>query len=410
MPGPRIGAGVGRPRRRGSASIPTYEGLVATRCRQFTRITSNQWSQARTPHIATDAIAALRVCFGHFYTSSYLGALVPADTGLAGGASGTIKAAIEYPVGTFNQLLFSGNVSGVVANNSIMFSDVKTLSVPIPAGATFYVRWLWNCASGSYMIQGQSSGLGEQFEVSVSAPLTDKTMGGTLGTSGAGFQMPPLAILGQTTKPSVIILGDSIGAGFGNDNNHAPQDGKMGVIARGLGGLPFLNLSLASERANSFIAAGPNRKLLIPFCSHLITQYGTNDFGAAQTDAQLKASLQSIWALKAPHTKVYQATLCPRTTSTDSWATEASQTVSSGGTLGQIPGFNTDVRNIAIPGQHGFYEVRTPLESAPGSNKWAVNGAAFHSTPDGLHPSITAGGYPAVGAYNAAFAASLSYP
>jgi hypothetical protein len=45
----------------------------------------------------------------------------------------------------------------------------------------------------------------------------------------------------------------------------------------------------------------------------------------------------------------------------------------------------------------GVFDVGA-CESSTDSGLWAVNGTAFYSSGDGVHPSGNAGGYPAMGA------------
>src|SRR4051812_22294341 len=86
----------------------SYTGLVATNTRMAN--TNNNtlfYFNARTQHIARDTITQLAVVLPNWRSTS--------GTEANGPGTATFTAAIEYPIGTFTQLLFGGNASGTVA-------------------------------------------------------------------------------------------------------------------------------------------------------------------------------------------------------------------------------------------------------------------------------------------------------
>lgn len=359
---------------------PLYEGIVASRARMFIGNGSpgNKQTQCRSAHIATEDLSSIRICFSGFSNGGNIGGPIT-DTG-NGGAT-TITAGIEYPAGTFTQIKFSGSASGSIPDVGTLWSDYATVSVP--SGATFWVRNLRTNASGIFFNDWQNATLGEATEVNASG-LTDKTMGGTIVDSGNGWSVPPLAIVGMTSNASVVIIGDSLAAGTG-DTEAAGRDGKVGVIARSLGNIPFVNIGRGSATAQSWASQAIGANAVIQESSHLIVVLGSNDINGFQTKAQVIASLQSVAALARSGQKVYICTMLPRQSvaSDDNWATLAGQHVDATFDAVRVP-FNTDARAI-IAGTTGTYDIASGLESSLNSGKWIA--ATPKNTIEGVHPT-----------------------
>lgn len=366
----------------------SYEGIVASRARTLsTHSTSFQQIMARSAHVATEDLTSVRLAFSNFdYTNI-------SDSG--NGALSTITASIEYPAGTFTQLLFSGSSSSSIPSGDLIFSDYVTVS--IPNGSTFWVRQFINNSVGLFFNGWRNTFYGEATAVATSG-LTDQTMSGTISDTGQGWSLPPTAILGTTINPSVIIAGDSISVGFGGGGQ--PQNGalatgfngKQGIVAQSLGNIPFLNMGVPGQTATSWIAQATARDKLIQKGSHLIVQVGVNDLANGRTSAQIITSLQGIYALARSGQKIYQTTITPDSTSTDSWATLVNQTTVPNPTT-EYAALNTAIRAI-LANTTGTYDVTSVVENSLNSSLWPVTGAANFATSDGLHPSSV--GYNAV--------------
>lgn len=363
---------------------PVYEGLVASRARMTqTSDTTNKYLMSRSAHVAAESLASIKIAFSNFWNTGQSGAGPVSDTGQ--GAVSAITASIEYPAGTFAQVLFSASASGSIPDAGLLFSDYITVS--IPSGATFWVRSFIHNTSGLFYNSHQNSTLGEATALSATV-ITDQTMSGTITNSGS-FSYPPLAVLGMTRNPSVIIVHDSIGAGNSDtEDSSASATGwncKIGIVARSMGNTPFLNLSVGGEAAANFLTHGSARKLMIPKGSYLITGLGVNDFQAlGRSAAQVTADTQAIWALKSTTQKAFQATITPHSTSADSFATVVGQTPVFG--EANRTTFNTAARAI-IAGSNGCYDVAGVLESSLNSGAWVVSPSPPY-TVDGLHPNV----------------------
>jgi hypothetical protein len=355
---------------------PKYEGLVSSRCRLKTsHDATNKNVQSRSAHIASENLTGLRILFECRSDS-------------------VITGSVEFPAGTFRQAKFFGSASGgsQSPDSSLDLAYTDYLPVSIPAGSLYWVWSLITSSTASDYNAWQNTFLGEVGQLSAS-PLTDLTMTGGMTNSGSpsGISAPPLAIFGYTTNPSALLLGDSIQLGTGDTEDSSSSatgfNAKVGIVARSLGSVPFLNLGVAGETA---LNNNESPHLWVK-CSHLISNFLSNDFFgvAAQSSAQGIASLNLIFAKTRPFQKKFQTTVLPRTSTADGWITTTNQTALTGNTPRQA--FNTALRGgttgLSID---GFYDVCTPLESALNSGKWLVTPSPPY-TGDGIHPN--AAGY-----------------
>lgn len=384
---------------RGGAA-PAYTGLVASRARPVNNFfgTGSSQSMSRSGHVAATNITALKIAIPNF---------VAANPDVSIGASQSVTASVEYPAGTFTQILFSGSATGTNPDFGLIISDLTT--VAIPNGATFWIRQ-WT-SGAVYYNNWNSSFYGEYW--AAGATVTDQTMSGTL-VGAASQSAPPLLIIGPTTAPSAIIVGDSIAFGLGDteDTNGATANGyngKVGIVARNLGSVPFVNLGVSGMVASAWISSSVGKKKALGYSSHLITELGRNDLSASRTTAQITSDLQSIWALATavnPSTKIYQSTVTMVTTDTGtpsaSWTTLGQQSLVASAT--ERVTLNTAIR-ATLSGATGFYELTSSLESSLNSGKWIVTPTPPY-TGDGTHPTVS--GYTLVQSANPIPA--LAYP
>ena len=201
------------------------------------------------------------------------------------------------------------------------------------------IRTFWSVPAGGhaplYYSRGYNGGTGGAWRSSdVSwGGTTDKAdySNGPTGSPGYGtsgqYEWAPGCVIARqlTASPVVGIFGDSIA--FGTNNNN--QEGYIGTALAGasvnywnagFGGSTVLNQSryttALAEIAHKYIDAG-------------IIHIGTNDLFNAETFSQMQNGiLQYIQNLGAGGVPMWLCTILPRTTSTDSWATVANQTVS----------------------------------------------------------------------------------
>lgn len=364
-----------------NTQVSTYEGLVATRIGiPDNTFAPNFYTMSISGHVALDDITSLKIAFPGFALSTGN----PDEISLG---SATWTASIEWPNGTFRQILTSGIAAATVPAGSLIFSDYATPTTTITKGSTFKIRLWQHNPSGIFYNGFNDSAMGDASMGGSSDP-GDFTMGGAV-TNLTGTGQTPVAIIARTKKASLVLLGDSICFG---QSDTAAKDFRKGIVAKSipLNTIGFCNLASPGIYAQNYLTKSPSRQLLFPYCSHVISQLGVNDlYPGARTSAQLITDLQAIWATFPAGTKIQQATISPETTSTDAWATTGNQTISSGNTSRVT--FNTALRNSGsspISGMNnGFQEYAWAIESSHDSGLWAVDGTANKYTVDGVHPS-----------------------
>jgi lysophospholipase L1-like esterase/predicted secreted protein len=369
-------------------------GYAATRARWLEHpgaaVPSRQ-VMARTGHRAWADLSIVQL----FVQNLRMSVQVPDLAEFGWGASATVTAAIEYPVGTFTRVTFGGVVQGTIPDADVLLSDFVDIPGGIPKGALFWVRQFWTNPNGVFYNEWRDIDYGDVTELAVSG-LSDKTMGGTLTSSG-NYSFPPVAILAGTDLPSVGILGDSLAAGR-FDVETAPHLGDVGTIARSLMPVvPTVNLSIPGACVNAvnshyWGALGIARTRILPYLTHIVLELGINDlagfFTAAQTSAQMQAHYiafhQSLFGIGLdPTAQIIQTTITPySTSSTDGWTTTANQTP-----------FPNDAQRIAtnnliragLPFVDSFYEIANVVEEPNNSGKFAAPPAI---TDDGLHFNV----------------------
>jgi len=392
---PRIGLGIGlgnsRSRREGEEFFgSSYVGPVATRCGMPTnRSSTAKTGNARTYHKTTEALTAIQVVLPNWYWPR-------ATTGPEAGSGGAItyEAAIEKLDGTFTRITFAGANTIVVADGNNGTSDMVPINIPENSG--FYLRVFGNAAVNAVFSDGNASPAswqvdfanGEAYEYAASG-LTSKVMGGTithnLGVVPQASILRPIAILGNTKKATVGILGDSRDWGFGDNFDN---DGGVGDIARSLAKLKlaYVNMGSASDTLTAFIAAHAKRVTALSFCSHIIIGDVINALrsgGGNQTGAATLAQLDTVMGY-FPTKRILLTTLGgPNSSSANSFI-NSTQTVNTN--QAQMNVYNDAIRAGRSPAI-GFIEIDDLLNDARNSGKWWTNGVAFGTTVDGLHSS-----------------------
>lgn len=385
------------------AGLTPYEGLVATRCGCLDGGYSAGQSVSinRSAHIATDNITRLRVIYPNWGISNNSEFNFDADVQLL--------CYIEYPTNTYTPITFSGKQIGTTPRGGNFISDY--VNVTIPRGATFYMRPGWQFtttsangipSNGSMLPNwGAGTATGSYWEgIKLSTNPADLVLAGKRGTGGNsgnsdGFstnfsnRMLPLAILGITTRPSFALVGDSIAVGVGDA---ADSQLACGFIARALGNkFGYVNLGVSGEAVNGLTANAQyaQRAYLAQFCSHVISNYGTNDIGtgSGRTAAQVITDISAFRLKWFPTQVFYQTTLLVRTTSSDAFVTEANQTVVA--TDAVRAAFNDQLRLGALTSRFdGILDVDQICQNSYNGRKWKAFGTTTNRmTADGTHPS-----------------------
>jgi len=185
-------------------------------------------------------------------------------------------------------------------------------------------------------------------------------------------------------------VGDSILYGYGDA-------GVSGAVQRGILNracwddgtagrkLAMMNISVTGATASAFTL---DSRILYwaKYCNRALVEPGTNDFGSSGTGASVAtvqgyiSSIISTIKANSSGSKVIATKLGPRTTSTDSWATEANQTYagSGWGVGGNVSTYNSALNTLGPDSVLDFstWHGVDPL-------KWATGPL----TTDGLHPN-----------------------
>jgi lysophospholipase L1-like esterase len=230
----------------------------------------------------------------------------------------------------------------------------------------------------------------------------------TQTSAAAGTPMAmPLMISGITSSGScVALIGDSIIYGFQD------SDASWGYL-RGWAAAtmedtqtPHFRAAVSGAEALQFLAANaPLRLAQLGRASAAICNLGVNDITLqAGSSANVEAFLIQQWqALDSLGVQVWQSTICPATTSSDSWATKVNQTVNStfntcrqavnawlrAGAAYTINGQSVTVGNPLHP-LTGVIDISPYAEDPTDNTRWLTNGSANYWTLDGIHPSPAA--------------------
>lgn len=296
-------------------------------------------------------------------------------------------------------------ISAVASTSSITLSATATASA---SGLTFIlgranVGTVEGPSTLIWPINQSNSfggGVGEAANANV-----NRVLGGTI-TTGAGADLGgPTSILGiprTSGSPVIGIIGDSIIAGTTDTTPSSPQP-VPGYMLRALNNnYSFVQLAMGSDSASLWNTAA-NRKRRLPFigyCTHLVVALGTNSQATAQAD------LTTLYATLAQYgLPIWAVTIPPRTTSTDSWAATANQTV----TANEAARVATNAFIRGGPANvTGYFEVADAVETARDSGKWQSvgSGLAAAITDDGVHPNSA--GHTQIAAATAFNAAALA--
>jgi hypothetical protein len=219
---------------------------------------------------------------------------------------------------------------------------------------------------------------------------------GNTGTIAAGSNPNSIGcqcILGTvnaTNARSFVIIGDSLAFGSLDDTGVGVMGGS-GWIARLLDdlGYPYTKWAVGGMQATDAVtnAATLNADVnVFGAFTDLICEYGLNDLRLARTEAQLLADYQTLYGqTHIAGKRIYQTTLTPRSTSTDSWATTANQTPQTDGNMAALNAVNADIRG-GLANVTGVIEAADAAMSARDSD---IHKAPPIGTEDGTHFNST---------------------
>lgn len=375
---------------------------IATRCRHdyqyYTGATIFSGYGASAHVNMGDSVSSIQLVLGNWIANN-TGEISPS------GGSMTEWAAIEYPSGFYTPVEW-GTASGTAHASSIVIAagaDVTSDPIPVAIshGAKFRV-WRYRAFT--------SGTAGTNMPVSASAvssyddvayfgftvlPTMDPmaivtgATGSKGGTSAAMSQVCyPLAILGLSSVPSVMLIGDSRCSGRADSTSSALNSGAdyarggVGEVARSVGyARPYVNMGCETDTIQQFNLQHTYRARQQAYHTDVVCQYGINDVTAGRTAPVILAALQTAWGY-FPTKNMWATTIQPVTTSTDAWATTANQTVTAGNPV--RTSLNNSIRAVPSP-LKGMFEIADVVETARDSGIWNVIAGVGTPTGDGTH-------------------------
>ena len=364
-------------------------GLIATR----TKIMQNKdsgltWIMSRGFHIAQGRITPatlMQVIWANYIAQ-------PNSSGETDLGTATLKASIEYN-GVITPLTFGGNAVGNSAGIAHDFIS-DAISVTIPRGARFYVRSLYVNSANILYEQGSFDSANEHCVFGTGTPQ-DFVNSGTVPNPNPGFLMPPLAIIGKTSRPGILLIGDSRVKG--------PLDvvtdttGDIGELARSIGPYyAYTCLAVGASTQAQALTNFANRMRMVQYATHAINQYGINDgpygTGAAST-AENRRLMAVMLGIPTVGCTIPNKTSLSNTSGTQ-WTDEVNQTLNGY----DVTPYNQLLLSGASGGPGGEYIVVDMAKVVQPRNVWdtkSVLGAAIGSTvgstvglslaSDGLH-------------------------
>lgn len=377
---------------------------------------TSQSTTYRSRHVIQVAVPYLRLVYVNAGTPAMPTAAITYKA-----AADLVPAAVANVGGSLNAIgvtpvtLMGGQPSWTLQPGGTLISD--PIFGPFHAGDAILVRTnVATATSGIRWPVGMALNWG--YEGALGGDQTAAPNYSTAFTT-AGPGVSPALILGPANGlPSVAVAGDSIVDGSG-DSGAGPFN-NVGPLNRALdpASIGYAKFGAPGERVASVVATGlyAARGVLAMQAKNIVCGYGTNDLANGDTLPTIQTNLITFWQMfSSTGRAVFQLTLDPRATSSDTWKTTTNQT---------LPAFepvrtalNTWLRtgapiiaNIATPasapgalvaGQPGHplaglfdtagaVEVNAANILTPNGGYWIANGTANYATADGTHNTTAA--------------------
>lgn len=232
------------------------------------------------------------------------------------------------------------------------------------------------------------------------------TATGTAVTTRSNGYVPKL--VGRHTSVNAKVwlsVGDSISQGTG-DSGSTNRVAGLGWMSRAMrdtsdkdaSQVAYMSMAVHGS-ASTLPVADARYATLAKYATHAVVMYGTNDMGNNGTGtplATLQSRLTAVYSLLRTNgiNKILAGHLLPRTTSTDSWATEANQTYSGGtggwdstGIPSQTNAWLTAQVGSLVDGVQHWPSIRSTDDL-----KFITTGTANYATTDGTHPTTVSYG------------------
>lgn len=356
-----------------SLVVPSYLGHVGTGTFIASALqATNNYGFYRSPHNARDAITSLQLVYTNWWMSS--------GTETNATNSQIYAAAIEYPAGTYTQVLFSGIAQGTALPGANIVSDALVIAIPL--NAKYWVRTYTFSTLGKlkYFQYYAGDGTAQSLAGTSAGAVPDLTMGGGAPAvkNKDDVYYGPSAIIANTTRPSVAVVGDSRAVGRGDAGwNGALQ----GSSQRAFGQFnAVMSIGQSGNTLQAFIASHAKQVALAVYASHINLEFGINDVTAGRSAAQIQADTNTVLGYFTSALKTSVNTMSPVTTTTNGWGDDAGQTV----TANESVRIAVNAQRLAtLPAGVVSYDLNAAVNSSASSGKWlSLPGT---TTDDGTH-------------------------
>lgn len=300
----------------------------------------------------------------------------------------TLEASITVN-GTLIPVTFGGRKNPAVEPDTpFLISD--PIGIDLDGGQIIEIRTGAIIASGGRIAVGLRSGGSATVKVRSSAAISQIYTTAAMVTPSGGVTASngfvPMAVLGKVKQnvASVLMFGDSQGVGIGDSSDFTT--GLFGGVERAMGYcmIGFSNGSRGGDKTGAYSALSNSaRWSLLPYVTHVYANMGINDVTSGRNAATILANIDSLIAkCKSAGVKLVYESVFTITTSTDLWASEAGQTVTTGFAVGGVRDqVNAGLVARAAQGKLIYLDTASALIN-PATNKWLPN-----TTDDGTHTS-----------------------
>jgi hypothetical protein len=317
----------------------------------------------------------------------------------------TVRAAVDDGT-TKIPVYFSGKRDVTIDVGGIAISD--PVAITLTAGQTFYARTFATSSDSLHIPYMGTEAVtystwGEGCDASNGVTATDKTLSGTVTANNVSHYSPMVITCADDgTGPLVSLNGDSIMSGVGEVSPFVAAG--RGFARRALNNtIPYVMSAAAGSKLSDPRVL---RRPLLTACSDALCNSGINDLGGGGTLASIQANMLAEWTWHANlGARVWQCTILPKTTSTDTWATTANQTavafnasrtglndwIRAGAPIVNGVAVAVGTSNAVVAGQpghplKGYFETADIVETSRNSGIWTP---AYVYTTDslGVHPN-----------------------
>lgn len=268
-------------------ALPAYTGIISTRAAlgATTLGTAKQILIKQRQYVWQSA-TSIQFLFTDTYGESEAGS----------GTATTISAHIDIG-GTRYRVKFSASNDGTLASGGQLLSDA--LAVTLPVGWVNIHIFRRNATGIIYSANGGAGNpnatLGDLAQTAASG-LTDTTGSGDPDGSSTVIGTT-CSIIATTTRPSVLIVGDSKSAGTGGLDGGNASRGDAGEFAQTGSRYAYINTGIPGDHVSNFIAAYTRRVGMAAYASHVLCNWGINDVRDASPLNTIKRNLLQAWML-----------------------------------------------------------------------------------------------------------------